>query len=43
MGKLENALSFHEKALQIRESILPSNHRDVAITYDNIAIVHSKM
>ncbi|CAF3592599.1 unnamed protein product [Adineta steineri] len=43
MGNLEKALSSHQKALEIQKRILPSNHRDLAVTYDNIGSVYGKL
>jgi tetratricopeptide (TPR) repeat protein len=36
MGEYLKALSYYEKALEIREKIFPSNHPDLASTYNNI-------
>lgn len=43
LGKLEDALASHRKALEIQESSLSSDHPDLAITYDNIGTVIAKM
>ncbi|CAF1424907.1 unnamed protein product [Adineta steineri] len=42
-GKYKQALSFHEKALAIRQHSLPPNHPDLAESYNNIGEVHDRM
>ncbi|CAF4300478.1 unnamed protein product [Adineta steineri] len=42
-GKYEEALTFYEKALTIKQSSLPPNHIDLAPSYNNIGLVHDKM
>ncbi|CAF4386216.1 unnamed protein product, partial [Rotaria sordida] len=36
MGNYSKALEFYEKSLKIREKALPSNHPDLAQSYNNI-------
>ena len=36
MGEYPKALSYYEKALAIRQQSLPSNHPDLAASYNNI-------
>ena len=43
MGEYLKALSYYEKALEIRQKTLPPNHPDLAISYNNIGSVYDKM
>ncbi len=43
MGKYSTALSFHEKALEIFQKTLPTNHPDFAQSYNNIGAVYYNM
>jgi len=43
MYDFSNALSYYQKALEIREKALPSNHPDIAYSYNNIGTVYLKM
>ena len=40
MGEYSKALSSHEKALAIQQQSLPSNHPDLAMSYNNIGLVY---
>ncbi|CAF4362467.1 unnamed protein product, partial [Rotaria sordida] len=40
MHDYSNALLSHTKALEIRQKNLPSNHPDLAISYNNIGSVY---
>ncbi|CAF0841700.1 unnamed protein product [Adineta steineri] len=42
-GKYQEALTFYETSLAIKQKSLPPNHPDLATSYNNIGIVHSKM
>ncbi|CAF1219629.1 unnamed protein product [Adineta steineri] len=42
-GKYEEALTFYEKSLVIRQKTLPPNHPDLAKSYNNIGLVHYNM
>lgn len=42
-GQIDDALKYHRKALDIRQSILPPNHPDVATSYHNLANVYRKL
>ncbi|CAF0985044.1 unnamed protein product [Adineta steineri] len=37
-GKYQEALTFYEKSLSVFQKTLPSNHPDLATTYNNIAL-----
>lgn len=37
------ALQYQEKALSIQEQYLPSNHPDLAVTYDQMGFIHENM
>ncbi|CAF4933927.1 unnamed protein product, partial [Rotaria sp. Silwood1] len=37
------ALEFYQKSLEIREKCLPSNHPDLAATYNGIGLIHDNM
>ena len=39
MGENSKALSFGERALEIRQETLPANHPDLAISYNNVGCV----
>jgi hypothetical protein len=39
MDEYSKALSSHEKALEIRQQSLPSNHPDLVLSYNNIGLV----
>jgi tetratricopeptide (TPR) repeat protein len=39
-GNYSQALALLEKALQIRERLLPSNHPDIALGLNKIAVLH---
>ncbi|CAF1218191.1 unnamed protein product [Adineta steineri] len=43
MGDYPIALSYHEKALEIFQKTLPSNHPDLATSYNNIGWVYRNM
>ena len=43
MGEYSKALSYYEKALEIRKQSLPSNHPDLALSYNNIGAVYYNM
>jgi tetratricopeptide (TPR) repeat protein len=43
MGDYSEALSYHEKALEIYQKTLPENHPDLAISYGNIGLVYNNM
>ncbi len=43
MGDYSNALSNYEKALEIQQQSLPSNHPDFGVSYYNIAEVYYNM
>jgi tetratricopeptide (TPR) repeat protein len=42
-GEYEEALSYYEKALKIRQRSLPPNHPDLAMSYNNIGLVYYNM
>ncbi|CAF0760267.1 unnamed protein product [Adineta steineri] len=42
-GKYQEALTFYEKSLNIRQKTLLSNHPDLASSYNNIGLVHYRM
>ncbi|CAF0720604.1 unnamed protein product [Adineta steineri] len=42
-GEYQEALSSHEKALIIRQRLLPSNHPDLGDSYNKIGIVYDRM
>ncbi|CAF4166637.1 unnamed protein product, partial [Adineta steineri] len=42
-GKYQEALTFYEKSLTIKQKTLPPNHPDLAKTHNNIGIVHYNM
>ncbi|CAF1236656.1 unnamed protein product [Adineta steineri] len=42
-GKYEEALTFYEKSLAIHRKTLPSNHPDLASSYNNIGVVLHNM
>ncbi|CAF1446873.1 unnamed protein product [Adineta steineri] len=42
-GEYQQALSYYEKALAIRQQSLPSNHPDFGDSYHNIGMVYSKI
>jgi tetratricopeptide (TPR) repeat protein len=42
-GDYENAIEYHEKALEIYQKTLPPNHPDLATSYNNIAMVYMNM
>jgi hypothetical protein len=39
MGEYWKALSYYEKGFEIRQKILPENHPDLAITYNNMGMM----
>ncbi|CAF0922245.1 unnamed protein product [Adineta steineri] len=41
-GVYEKAISYFEKELEIREKTLPSNHPDLATSYNNISLLYTK-
>jgi tetratricopeptide (TPR) repeat protein len=43
MEKYSEALSMHEKAIDIRQRTLPPNHPYLATSYDNTGKVYEKM
>jgi tetratricopeptide (TPR) repeat protein len=43
MGEYSKALSFLEKAIEILKNTLPSNHPDLATSYNNIGMVYKNM
>ncbi|CAF1456869.1 unnamed protein product [Adineta steineri] len=42
-GDYEKAISYHEKALEIRKKTLPSDHHSLATSYNNIGSVYDHM
>ncbi|CAF1023400.1 unnamed protein product [Adineta steineri] len=42
-GEYQEALTYYEKSLAILETILPSNHPDLAESYSNIGVVYDNM
>ncbi|CAF0874067.1 unnamed protein product [Adineta steineri] len=42
MGECSKALSYYEKALEIRQKHLPSNHPNLATLYNNIGRLYDK-
>jgi tetratricopeptide (TPR) repeat protein len=40
MEKYDAALDYYNKALTIRQKVLPSNHRDIAMTYNNLGTLY---
>ncbi|CAF0727037.1 unnamed protein product [Adineta steineri] len=42
-GDFDQAIGYYEKALEIREKILPANDHSLAISYDNIGGVYNNM
>jgi tetratricopeptide (TPR) repeat protein len=42
-GKYEEAVGFYEKALEIKQKILPPTHSDLAGSYNNIGLVYNNM
>ncbi|CAF0764160.1 unnamed protein product [Adineta steineri] len=42
-GDYEKAICYYEKALEIRQKTLPSNHPSFATSYNNIGCVYNKM
>ncbi|CAF1512463.1 unnamed protein product [Adineta ricciae] len=42
-GDYKMAIEYYEKALEIREKTLPSNHPDFATSYNNIGLVYKNM
>ncbi|CAF1072341.1 unnamed protein product [Rotaria sp. Silwood1] len=42
-GNYTEALEFYQKSLEIREKCLPSNHPDLAATYNGIGLIHDNM
>jgi tetratricopeptide (TPR) repeat protein len=43
LGDYDKALEYHNKALEIRKSVLGENHPDTASSYDNIGIVYRNL
>jgi len=43
MGNYPLALSYFEKALEIQQKSLPSDHPNLALNYNNIAVIHQSM
>ncbi|CAF0843630.1 unnamed protein product [Adineta steineri] len=43
MGDYPKALSYYEKDLAIGQQSLPSNHPDLAKSYNNIGLVYENM
>ncbi|CAF3469288.1 unnamed protein product [Rotaria sp. Silwood1] len=43
MGEYSKALSYYERALDIREKVLSPNHPDLALCYNNIGSVYANM
>jgi tetratricopeptide (TPR) repeat protein len=43
MGEYSKALSYYEKALEIKQQSLPPNHPDLAISYNNIGTMYMNM
>jgi len=39
MGKYVNALSYHEKLLEIQQQSLPPNDPDLSMSYNNMGAV----
>jgi tetratricopeptide (TPR) repeat protein len=42
MGEHAKALSFYEKALEIKQEALPPNHPDLSTSYSSIGNVYDK-
>jgi tetratricopeptide (TPR) repeat protein len=42
-GEYQEAITFYEKSLEIREKTLPPNHPDLAASYNNIGLVYDSM
>jgi tetratricopeptide (TPR) repeat protein len=42
-GEYQEAITFYEKSLEIREKTLPPNHPDLAASYNNIGAVYNSM
>jgi tetratricopeptide (TPR) repeat protein len=42
-GEHQEAITFYEKALAIRQQSLPPNHPDLAASYNNIGVVYESM
>ncbi|CAF4470659.1 unnamed protein product, partial [Adineta steineri] len=43
LGEFSTALSFYEKAIEIKRKILPPNHQELATTYNNIGELQRAM
>ncbi len=43
LGRIKNKQGDYEKALEIEQKTLLSNHPDLATTYKNIAVIYEKM
>ncbi len=41
-GKHQQAIEYGLQSLQLREKILPNNHPDIALNYDNLAIAYCR-
>jgi tetratricopeptide (TPR) repeat protein len=42
-GEYQEAIRFYEKSLEIYKKTLPSNHRNLAASYNNIGLVYESM
>ncbi|CAF0851251.1 unnamed protein product [Adineta steineri] len=42
-GKYQEALTYYEKSLAIKQKTLPSNHPDLGTSYNNIGLVYYRM
>jgi tetratricopeptide (TPR) repeat protein len=42
-GEYQEAITFYEKSIEIKEKTLPPNHPKLAHSYNNISIVYQKM
>jgi tetratricopeptide (TPR) repeat protein len=43
MGEYSKALSYYEKAVEIRQKTLPANHPSLATSYNNIGVVFDNL
>lgn len=40
LGDHEQALLYEQKALEIRKAVLPTNHPDLALSYNNVGVIY---